>query len=221
MAKTWSDFIPDIIMNVSSPKPNSEFVRAPDSVIIHSLKRAAEDLLCESHLFRKTEPMYLQCGVDDYPIMGCDEPAKVHKVWIKLDECSEYCELEDGWSYQDNCVYIECNPIQEGGVRDGIMVEYSYAPDLTGCDVPEVLCDKKYRRALTDITLYYLHGMINQDWGNGNLMLFYETRKEYWFGKARKLARDRGPSENRRSISEKANNAFWGNANRPLNHWRR
>lgn len=203
----WKDFLGDIIPSVSSP--DKEFKRPPDKTILHFLRRSAEDLACNSHLFKDTIELPLQCGVDEYPLLGCPEVDRIECIWIRFDECAEYQELVGGYSYDDDCLTLSCAPSCD--VPKGLKIEFSYTPDFKSCDMPSLLCSPKYREALVSGTLYYLYGQSKMDWADGSLMLFYKQERAYHTAKLRKRARGRSPD--RPSLLDKGGESFWGGRN--------
>lgn len=154
---TWQDLVKWVMPYVTSPK--DEFNGAPEPMVEAYIRRVANDFAHKTGVLRQKYYADIDCGVYDYPIdfTRSTELVSVKKVTVnerELDK-SEYFIEDDKLllAWKPNC-----------DIREGLCVEYSYAPCTEGsCEVPEGFCTR-YREAIINGAISHLLDMPSMDW---------------------------------------------------------
>lgn len=221
---SWSSFLPDIIPFVSSPK--ADYRRPPDNLIMHFARLAAQEFVQDAALLRDTYCFDIQCGVDEIPLVVPDgrEIMHVHTLHVSSDAismCGNHCLVHDdscrgcgeskmvgvrGFEYDDGELKLPFKPT--GDKQNGFCARYSYTLDFSTCQMPKLLCEQKWRRAIRAYTLKHLFSMDDMDWGDKAYYAKYETEAAKWAAKGRMFAANHGVTKRKR-ISPRMGDLFW------------
>ncbi len=224
---TWASFLPDIIPFVSSPK--ADYRRPPDNLIMHFARLAAQEFVQDATLLRDTYCFDVQCGVDEVPLVIPEdrELLHVHTLSVSTDAISlcgnhclipgnhcGYCVDDDkmvkvtGFEYDADLKEITLPFKPNGDKQNGFCARYSYTLDFATCEIPQMLCNQKWRRAIRAYTLKHLFSMDDMDWGDKAYYAKYETEAAKWAAKGRMVAANQGVTKRQR-ISPRMSHLFW------------
>jgi hypothetical protein len=224
----WSSFLADIIPFVSSP--NQDYRRAPDDVIIHYVKQAAQYFAQDSTLLRDKFCFDLECGVSEIPFIIPDdrELIHIHQLMISGEAASlcgnagclvkeagcHGCGSSDtqysviGFRHDEGSHELKLPFTPASSVQNGFCATYSYTQKFENCSVPEAFQGLKWRRAIIAYTLKLLYGMKDMNWGDKAYFGKYEQDSAYWAAKGRAFASNQGVTQ-RQPISKRMADAFW------------
>ncbi len=224
----WSSFLADIIPFVSSPK--QDYRRAPDDVIIHYVKRAAQYFAQDSTLLRDTFCFDLECGVNTIPFLIPEdrELIHIHKLMVssaavsacgnvgcleKADDCNscgsvdaEYSVIGFTHDQKNNELKLPFTPVSSAA--NGFCATYSYTKRFDNCSVPVEFQGQRWRRAIISYALKLLYGMKDMDWSDKAYFAKHEQESAHWAAKGRAFATNQGVTQRQR-ISKKMADAFW------------
>lgn len=224
----WSSFLADIIPFVSSPK--QDYRRAPDDVIIHYVKQAAQYFAQDSMLLRDTFCFDLECGVNTIPFLIPEdrELIHIHKLMVssvavsacgnvgcleKADDCNscgsvdaEYSVIGFTHDQKNNELKLPFTPVSSAA--NGFCATYSYTKRFDHCSVPVEFQGQRWRRAIIAYALKLLYGMKDMDWSDKAYFAKYEQDSAHWSAKGRAFAANQGVTQRKR-ISKKMADAFW------------
>lgn len=224
----WSSFLADIIPFVSSPK--QDYRRAPDDVIIHYVKRAAQYFAQDSTLLRDTFCFDLECGVNTIPFLIPEdrELIHIHKLTVvsgatgfcgntacleKTDDC-QLCGGSDavysvkGFTHDAKNNELKLPFTPSGSVVNGFCAIYSYTQRFDHCSVPVEFQGQRWRRAIIAYALKLLYGMKDMDWADKAYFGKYEQEAAHWAAKGRMFAANQGVTQRQR-ISKRMADSFW------------
>lgn len=154
---TWKDLVKWIMPYVTSP--NDEFNGAPEPMVEAFVRRTANDFAHKSGVLVEKHYADIDCGVIDYPIALS---RSTELVSIKRVSVNEIPLDKSDYNVDDDMLFL--NNVPACDIKEGLCVEYTYAPCTEGsCSVPEGFCTR-YREAIIDGALHHLLSMPNMDW---------------------------------------------------------